>query len=135
MVETRRAVAIGVDEGRSVEAIASGPSDLEGGAGFRKGDRFRIAVAGEARGEAIAGIEEPSIACCGREEDELVGGDDASVASGRPSLNGANLVGESKPTAVAHSFARSGGIDRCEGRGDGRLHQAVRRVPGLRLSP
>ena len=31
--------------------------------------------------------------------------------SGGPSLDGANLVGESKPRAVAHSFARSG-LDR-----------------------
>ena len=89
-------MAIGIDEGRSVEAIAAGPGDLEAGVGFLKGDGFRIAVAGEARGEAIGGVEEPGIACFGREEDELVGGDDASVASGRPSLNGANLVGKSK---------------------------------------
>ena len=106
-------MAIGVDEGRSVEAIASGPSDLEAGVGFLKGDRFGIAVAGEARGKVIGGVEEPSIACFGREQDKLVGGDDASVTSGGPSLDGANLVGESKPRAFAHSFGRSGLIDRC----------------------
>src|SRR5208337_2090521 len=84
---------------------------LEAGVGFLKGDSFRVAVAGEACGEAIGGVEEPSIACFGREQDKLVGGDDASVMSGGPSLDGANLVGESKPRAVAHSFARSG-LDR-----------------------
>ena len=79
-------MAIGVDEGRSVEAIASGPSDLEAGVGFLKGDRFGIAVAGEAGGKVIGGVEEPSIASFGREQDKLVGGDDASVTSGGPSL-------------------------------------------------
>jgi hypothetical protein len=63
----------------------------------------------------IGGIEEPSIAGFGREQEKLVGGDDASVASRSPPLDVANLVGESKPTAVAHSFARSGWIDRCGG--------------------
>ena len=122
MVETRRLW-------RPVEAIVAGPSDLEAGVGFLKGDGFRIAVAGEACGDVVGGVEEPSIACFGREEDKLV----ASVASGCPSLDVVNLVGESKPTAVAHSFARS--VDRpLRGRGDGRLHQAVRRVPDLRLS-
>ena len=87
-------MAIGVDEGRSVEAIASGPSDLEAGVGFLEGDGFRVAVAGEACGEVIGGVEEPSIACFGREQDKLVGGDDASVTSGGPSLDVANLVGE-----------------------------------------
>src|SRR5271157_2828881 len=105
------AVAIGVDEGRSVEAIASGPSDLEAGVGFLQGDGYRVAVAGEACGAVIGGVEEPSIACFGREQDKLVGGDDASVTSGGPSLDVANLVGESQPRAVAHSFARSG-LDR-----------------------
>ena len=70
-----------------------------------------FAVAGEACGEVIGGVEEPSIACFGREQDKLVGGDDASVTSGGPSLYVANLVEESKPRAVAHSFARSG-LDR-----------------------
>ena len=55
------AVAIGVDEGRSVEA------NLEAGVGFLEGDGFRVAVAGEAGGEAIGGVEEPSIACFGLE--------------------------------------------------------------------
>ena len=87
-------MTIGIDEGRSVEAIVAGPGDLEAGVGFLKGDGFRIAVAGEACGEVIGGVEEPSIACFGREEDKLVGDDDASVASGCPSLDGANLVGE-----------------------------------------
>src|SRR5208337_2685629 len=104
-------LTISIDEGWSVEAIVAGPSDLEAGVGFLPGDGFRVAVAGEACGEAIGGVEEPSIACFGREEDQLVGGDNASVASGCPSLDGANLVSESKPTAIAHSFARSG-LDR-----------------------
>ena len=77
-------MAIGIDEGRSVEAIASGPSDLEPGVGFLEGDGFRVAVAGEAGGEVIGGVEEPSIACFGREQDKLVGGDDAAVTSGGP---------------------------------------------------
>ena len=67
---------------------------MEAGVGFLKGDGFRIAVAGKACGEVIGGVEEPSIACFGREEDKLVGGDNASVASGCPSLDGVSLVGE-----------------------------------------
>ena len=67
---------------------------MEAGVGFVEGDGFLIAVAGEAGGEAIGGVEEPSIACFSREQDKLVGGDDASVASGRLSLDGVNLVGE-----------------------------------------
>src|SRR5271157_2329935 len=105
------AVAIGVDEGRSVEAIASGLSDLEAAVGFLEGDGFRVAVAGEAGGEVIGGVKEPSVACFGREQDKLADGDNASVLSGGPSLDVANLVGESKPRAVEHSFARSG-LDR-----------------------
>jgi len=94
------ALTIGVDEGRSVEAITSGPSDLEADVGFLEGGGLRVAVAGEAGGEVIGGVEEPSIACFGREQDKLVDGDEASVMSGGPSLDGANLVGESKPRAV-----------------------------------
>jgi hypothetical protein len=52
-------VAIGIDEGRSVEAIASGPGDLEGGVGFLEGDGFWVAVAGDPCGEAIGRVEEP----------------------------------------------------------------------------
>ena len=69
---------------RSVEAIGTGPGNLEAGAGFVPGNGFRIAVAGEARGEVIGGVEDPGIACFGREEDKLVSGDDASVARGPP---------------------------------------------------
>src|SRR5271166_1242616 len=65
----------------------------------------------EAGGEAIGGVKEPSVACFGREQDKLADGDNASVLSGGPSLDVANLVGESKPRAVEHSFARSG-LDR-----------------------
>src|SRR5271165_5318096 len=56
-------------------------------------------------------VKEPSVACFGREQDKLADGDNASVLSGGPSLDVANLVGESKPRAVEHSFARSG-LDR-----------------------
>ena len=104
-------MTIGVDEGRAVEAIDAGPGDLEAGIGFLEGDGLRIAVAGEACGEVIGGVEEPGVACFGREQDKLVGGDNACVASGCASLDGANLIGESKPAAIAHSFARSG-LDR-----------------------
>ena len=77
----------------------------------------------EAGGEAIGGVEEPSIACFGREQDKLVDGDDASVMSGGPSLDGANLVGKSKPRAVAHSFAAIWfGSIVVGGEADGRLH-------------
>ena len=73
---------------------------MEADVGFLEGGGLRVAVAGEAGGEAIGGVEEPSIACFGREQDKLVDGDEASVMSGGPSLDGANLVGESKPRAV-----------------------------------
>jgi len=64
-------VAIGIDEGRSVEAIASGPSDLEVGVGFLKGDGFRVAVAGQLCGELIGRVEQPGVACFGREQNKL----------------------------------------------------------------
>ena len=80
-------MTVGVDEGQSFEAIGAGPSDLEAGFSFLKGDGFGIAVASEACGEAIGVVEKPGIAGLGREQDKLVGGDNASVASGRPSLD------------------------------------------------
>jgi hypothetical protein len=45
---------------------------LEADVGFLQGDGLRVAVAGEARGKVIGGVEEPSIAGFGREEDKLV---------------------------------------------------------------
>ena len=99
------ASAIGVDEGRSVEAIVAGPSDLEAGVGFLEGDRLRVAVAGEARGEVVGRVEEPGVAGFGREQDELVGGNDAPVMGSRPSLDIANLIGETKPTTVAQELS------------------------------
>ena len=104
MVETRRLW-------RPVEAIVAGPSDLEAGVGFLKGDGFRIAVAGEACGDVVGGVEEPSIACFGREEDKLV----ASVASGCPSLDVVNLVGESKNRRRLRIALPDLLIDRCGG--------------------
>ena len=87
-------MAIGVDEGRSIEPIVAGPGNLEAGVGFLEGDGYRVAVAGDPCGEVIGGVEEPSIAAFGREQDKLIGGDDASVARGGPLLDVANFVGE-----------------------------------------
>jgi hypothetical protein len=54
---------------------------------FLEGDGFRVAMAGEACGEVIGGVEEPSIAGFGRDQDSRVGRDDASVTSGGPLLD------------------------------------------------
>ncbi len=58
-------MAIGINEGWSVEAIAPGPSDLEAGVGFLEVDGFRISIAGEACGKVIGGVEQPSVAGLG----------------------------------------------------------------------
>ena len=72
---------------------------------FLEGDRLRVAVAGEARGEVVGRVEEPGVAGFGREQDELVGGNDAPVMGSRPSLDIANLFGETKPTTVAQELS------------------------------
>jgi hypothetical protein len=48
---------------------------LEAGVGFPEGDRFRSPPRGEACGEVDRSIEEPSIACFGREQGNLVDDD------------------------------------------------------------
>ena len=55
-------MAVGINEGRPVDAIVAWPSDLEAGVGFLEGDGFRVAVAGETCGEVIGRVEEPGIA-------------------------------------------------------------------------
>jgi hypothetical protein len=73
-------------DGRSSKAADSGRRRGRGG---RRGDR-------RSRGAKHR--------LFGREQDKLVDGDHAAVMSGGPALDGANLVGESKPGAVAHSL-------------------------------
>ena len=42
------------------DAVHLSESDLEAGVGFLQGNGFRVAVAGEACGEVIGGVEEPA---------------------------------------------------------------------------
>ena len=53
----------------------------------------------------VGRVEEPGVAGFGREQDELVGGNDAPVMGSRPSLDIANLIGETKPTTVAQELS------------------------------
>jgi hypothetical protein len=88
------------------EVDAVGPGDVEACVSFLEGDGLWVAVAGEASGEAIGRVKEPSIAGFGRKQEKLVSGDDTSVASGGASPDVADFVGESKPTAVATIWSK-----------------------------
>jgi hypothetical protein len=68
---------IGVDEGRSVDAIAALPTDGERGIAFFDVDRFALPVSSQPCRELISGVEEPGIAGFGGEQDQLTDGDDA----------------------------------------------------------
>jgi hypothetical protein len=98
-------LTIDVDEGRSVEAIVARPSDRKRGLGFLDGDRFGIAVTGKPCGEMIAGVEKPGVAGLGREQGQLVGGDDAPVPDDSSSPDGANLVDGAELATARHGFS------------------------------
>ena len=84
---------IGVDKGRSVDAIAALPTDGERGIGFFDVDRFALPVSSQPCREPIGGVEQPGIAGLGGEEDEWADCDDARVAVGGPALDVANFIG------------------------------------------
>ena len=111
---------IKVNEGGSFDAILACPTDGKGRLGFFDLGGLGIAVAGEPQREVIGGVEQPSIAGFGREQDELAERDDAPVVVGGPALDVANLIGETEalPDArLPHRFARSGFALRCSSRG------------------
>jgi hypothetical protein len=59
-------------------------------------DRFACPVSGEPCREPVSGVEQPSIAGFGGEQDQLTDGDDAAVVTGRPGLDIAYLIGQTK---------------------------------------
>ena len=58
------------------------PTDREGGIGFLDVDRFVLAVSSQPCREPIGGVEQPSIAGFGGEQDQLTDGNDAAVVIG-----------------------------------------------------
>src|ERR1700745_3519792 len=97
-----------------------------------------VAASSQPCREPIGGVEQPGITGFGGEQDQLTDGDDAAVVSGRPAVNIAPLIGETKTLALHASLARStpDGFSTPSGpRGDchGSVHPAVRRSAGLRL--
>src|SRR5208282_4972167 len=58
-------LAIGIDEGGSLDAIVALPIDDEGGIVFFDVDGFGVAVAGQPCGELIGRVEQPGAGCSG----------------------------------------------------------------------
>ena len=87
---------IGVNEGRSVDAIAALPTDRKRGIGFLDVDRFVLPVSSQPCREPIGGVEQPSIAGFGGEQHQLTDGNDAAVVIGCSALDIAHLIGERK---------------------------------------
>src|SRR5260370_42593314 len=79
-------VLIDVNECRSLEAVAALPTDRERGIGFLDVDRFVLPVSGQPCREPIGGVEAPSIARFGGEQDQLTDGNHAAGVSGGPAL-------------------------------------------------
>ena len=106
MVRDAPGLAIGIDEGGSLDAIVALPIDDDGGIVFFDVDGFGVAVAGQPCGELIGRVEQPGVAGFGREQDKLTNSDDAPMAVSRPALDVADLVGEAKAVPLHHLFAR-----------------------------
>jgi hypothetical protein len=71
---------IGVNKGRSLDAIPALPPNREVSIDFFDVDRFALAVSRQPCRESIGGVEQPSIAGFGREQDQLANADDSAVA-------------------------------------------------------
>jgi hypothetical protein len=56
-------------------------------------DRFVLLVSSQPCREPLGGVEQPSIAGFGGEQDQLTDGNDAAVVIGGPALNIAHLIG------------------------------------------
>jgi hypothetical protein len=91
---------IGVNEGRSLDAIAALPSDREGGIGLFDVDRFALAVSRQPCRVSIGGVEQPGIAGFGREKDQLTNADAAAVVVRRPALNIPHLAGQAETATL-----------------------------------
>src|SRR6202045_3547509 len=131
-------LSIGVNERRSVDAIAALPTDGERGIGFLDGDRFAPPVPSQPAREPIGGVEQPSIAGFGGEQDQLTDGDDVAVVIGGPALNIAHLIGQTKTLALDDPLTRStpDRFSTASGPGGdchGNVDPAVWRSAGLRL--
>src|SRR4029077_1870911 len=100
-------IVVGVDEGRSVDAIAALPTDGERGIGFFDVDRFALPVSSQPCREPIGGGEQPGIAGFGGEQDQLTHGNDAAVMIGCPALDIAHLIGQTKTLALHNPLAWS----------------------------
>jgi hypothetical protein len=98
---------IKANEGRSFDAILACPTDGKAHLGFFDLGGQGITVAGEPQREVIGGVEQPSIAGFGREEDERAERDDARIVVGCPVLNVADLIGETKVLALDDALAGS----------------------------
>src|SRR5439155_7895833 len=131
-------IVIGVDESRSVDAIAALPTDGERGIGFFDVDRFALPVSSQPCREPIGGVEQPGIAGFGGEQDQLTHGNDAAVMIGCTALDITHLIGQTKTLALHNPLAWStpDGFSTPSGPGGdchGIVHPAVRRSAGLRL--
>src|SRR3982074_290584 len=123
-------VAIDVDECRSLDAIVALPTDREGGISLVDVDRFGVSIPGQSCSELVGRVKQPRIARFAREQDELTDADHTSGVVGCPTLNVADLIGETKALAVHHALARST-LD--AGVCHGTFHQIVWRLAAVRL--
>src|SRR3981189_2807543 len=119
------------------DVLGPNATDRDRGIGFLDVDRFVLPVSSQPCREPISGVEQPSIAGFGGEQDQLTDGNDAAVVIGSPALNIAHLIGHTKTLALDDPLARStpDRFSTASGPGDchGNVHPAVWRSAGLRL--
>ncbi len=100
-------MAVCEHEGVAENLVVALPPDGEVGVGFLEVKVFWIAVASEAGGQVIGGIEQPSVACFRREQDQRADGHQSPIVFGSTRLDIVNLFGEAKVLAGHRGFARS----------------------------
>jgi len=100
-------VSVCEHEGIAENLVVARPPDGEACVGFLEVKVFWIAVASEAGGQAIGGIEQPGVASFRREQHQRANGDQTPVVFGGASLDIVKLFGEAKVLAGHRGFSRS----------------------------
>src|SRR3984893_17213840 len=96
-------ILIRVNERWSLEAIAALPNDREGGIVFLDEDRFALPVPSQPCREPVAGVEQPSIAGFGGEQDQLTNSGVRNASPGPNITAGRINLAEGKASSTAAS--------------------------------
>ena len=87
-------LAIGIDEGGSLDAIVALPIDDEGGMVFFDVEVFGVSVSGHAGGEVTVGIEQPCVAGFGREQYQRTDSHKTTIVFGGSAPDVFDLLGQ-----------------------------------------